>query len=208
MPATKKTTKTKTPKKTEVKPVVKPEINIQVEEEKPGKIEVFIPEETVNVPKDDETVDESVAAFEEEQKNGKEKYFQSVGRRKNSIARIRLYTKKSTDVIKEDKALIIVNNKDYYDYFTDSNLRLVVESPLRKLKSLNRFKASIVTHGGGLSGQASAIRHGLTRALVLFDINFKKKLKKAGFLTRDSRIKERRKPGLKKARKAPQWAKR
>jgi len=140
--------------------------------------------------------------------NGKEKYYQAIGRRKNSIARVRLYTKKSTDIIEEESALLFVNGKDYIDYFSDVNLRSVVESPLRKLKSLNRFKAVILVRGGGLSGQAEAIKHGLSRALVQFDQNFKKKLKKGGFLTRDPRAKERRKYGLKKARKAPQWQKR
>lgn len=140
--------------------------------------------------------------------NDKEKYYQAIGRRKESIARIRFYTKKSTDTAEEDKALITVNGKDYAEYFSDVNLRNILESPLRKLKSLNRFKATVVVRGGGLTGQADAIKLGLSRALVQFDINFKKKLKKAGFLTRDSRIKERRKYGLKKARKAPQWNKR
>ena len=138
----------------------------------------------------------------------KEKYFQAVGRRKESVAIVRLYTKKSTDVVEGDYALISVNDKDYRNYFTDKILQAVVESPLRKLKSTNRFKATVKVNGGGLSGQADAVKHGISRTLVLFDQNFRKKLKKAGFLTRDSRIKERRKYGLKKARKAPQWRKR
>lgn len=145
---------------------------------------------------------------EEEVKNGKEKYYETVGRRKESIARVRLYTKKSTDVIEGDKALISVNNKDYQTYFSDTNLQAVVESPLRKLKSMNRFKATVMVKGGGISGQAGAIKHGLARALTLFDANFRKKLKKGGFLMRDPRAKERRKYGLKKARKAPRWSKR
>lgn len=140
--------------------------------------------------------------------NGKEKYFQAIGRRKESVARVRLYTKKSTDTAEDEKALVIVNGKDYTEYFSDVNLRNVVESPLRKLKSLNRFKATIVVHGGGMSGQAGAIKHGISRALVEFDLNFRKKLKKSGFLTRDSRIKERRKYGHKKARKMGQFSKR
>lgn len=140
--------------------------------------------------------------------NGKEKYFQAIGRRKESIARIHLYTKKSTDTVEEEKALVTINGKDYLDYFSDINLRNVVESPLRKLKSLNRFKATVVVHGGGMRGQADAIKHGLARALVEFDLNFRKKLKKSGFLTRDSRIKERRKYGHKKARKMGQFSKR
>jgi small subunit ribosomal protein S9 len=141
-------------------------------------------------------------------KGGPEKYYQAVGRRKESIARIRLYTKKSSDVAGEEKAIVTVNNLNYTDYFKDVNFQHVVESPLRKLKSLNRFKATVIVNGGGLSGQAGAIKHGISRALELFDSNFRKKLKKSGFLTRDSRAKERRKYGLKKARKAPQWNKR
>src|SRR3989338_4318297 len=140
--------------------------------------------------------------------NGKEKYFEAVGRRKESVALVRLYTKKSTDTAEEEKALIVVNGKDYRSYFSDINLWGVVESPLRKLKSLNRFKATIVVGGGGLSGQASAIKHGISRALIEFDLNFRKKLKKSGFLTRDSRTKERRKYGHKKARKMGQFSKR
>ena len=140
--------------------------------------------------------------------NGKEKYFQAIGRRKESVARVRLYTKKSTDTVQEEKALVTVNGKDYRSYFSDMNLWNVVESPLRKLKSLNRFKATIVVNGGGLHGQAAAIKHGIAKALVEFDLNFRKKLKKSGFLTRDSRIKERRKYGHKKARKMGQFSKR
>ena len=79
---------------------------------------------------------------------------------------------------------------------------------LKKLKSTNRFKVTVVVHGGGKSGQAGAIKHGIARTLVDFDQNFRKKLKKSGYLTRDPRAKERRKYGLKKARKAPRWAKR
>src|SRR3989344_2337790 len=144
----------------------------------------------------------------EDKSSKKEKYFEAVGRRKEAVSIVRLYTKKSTDALEGDHALIRVNDKDYRDYFTDKTLQQIVESPLRKLKSLNRFKATVMVYGGGMSGQADAIKHGLSRTLVLFDLNFRKKLKKSGFLTRDSRVKERRKYGLKKARKAPAWSKR
>ena len=148
-------------------------------------------------------------ALETDEKNNKtEKYFESIGRRKESAARVRLYTRKSTDTVQEDKAIIQVNDKDYTEYFNDKNLHLVVESPLRKLKSLSRFKATVKVSGGGIAGQAGAVRQGMAQALVLFDNNFRKKLRKAGFLTRDPRAKERRKYGLKKARKAPRWSKR
>ncbi len=141
-------------------------------------------------------------------KTGKEKYFPSVGRRKEAIAQVRLSTRKSTDIADEEHAIVTVNGKNYTDYFSNVMLQHVVESPLRKLKSLNRFKATVVIRGGGIAGQADAIKHGISRALIIFDPNFRRKLKKSGFLTRDSRIKERRKYGLKKARKAPQWNKR
>lgn len=139
---------------------------------------------------------------------GPERYLEAVGRRKESVARVRLFTKKSSDVFPEDKGLILINQKSYQDYFKDPFLQNTVESPFRKLKSLDRFKGSIMVKGGGLTGQAQASRLGISRALILFDANYHKKLKKFGYLTQDSRIKERRKYGLKKARKAPQWAKR
>jgi small subunit ribosomal protein S9 len=157
-------------------------------------------------PDDDDDIE--VVIRDEVDEKGKEKYYQSVGRRKESIARVRLFTKKSTDSNKDDHALLTVNGKDYVDYFNDVNLLARVEAPLRKLKSLNRFKATAMVNGGGMAGQAEAVKHGLARALEVFDINFRKKLKKAGFLTRDPRVKERRKYGLKKARKAPSWSKR
>lgn len=153
-----------------------------------------------------EIVNEPVIEVVDEK--GPEKYYETVGRRKESIARVRLFTKKSTDITGEEMAIVTVNKKNYTEYFTDVNLQHIVESPLRKLKSLNRFKATVMVHGGGIAGQAGAIKHGISRALELFDPNFRKKLKKSGFLTRDSRAKERRKYGLKKARKAGQWSKR
>src|SRR3989344_1622186 len=99
-----------------------------------------------------------------------EKYYEAMGRRKESIARVRLYTKKATDLpasdhasgqissASEERALVIVNGKDYREYFSDANLWEIVESPLRKLKSLNRFKVTVVVRGGGKSGQAGAIK--------------------------------------------------
>lgn len=138
-----------------------------------------------------------------------EKYYEAIGRRKESTARVRVLTKKSTDLqVKENKGIIIINDKPYYEYFNSEMLQEIVDAPLKKLKSLNRFKATVKVKGGGIHGQADAIKFGLSRALVLFDPNFAKKLRKAGYLTRDSREKERRKYGLKKARKSPQWSKR
>lgn len=155
------------------------------------------------------TIPEKItSASEITKKVTEEKYYEAVGRRKESIARVRLYTKKAADIISEERVLITINGKDYHEYLTDVSLWEVVEAPLKKLKSINRFKVTVVIHGGGKSGQADAIRHGIARTLVKFDQNFRKKLKRAGYLTRDPRAKERRKYGLKKARKAPRWAKR
>lgn len=138
-----------------------------------------------------------------------EKYYEAVGRRKEATARVRVYTKKSTDLQpSEDQAIIAINDKPYFEYFNNPALQETVDAPLKKLKSLNRFKATVKVKGGGMTGQADAIKFGLSRALVLFDPNFSKKLRKAGYLTRDSREKERRKYGLKKARKSPAWSKR
>lgn len=157
-------------------------------------------------------VDEDVIIDEkkfEEAEKGPEKYYEAVGRRKEATARVRVLTKKAADQqASEDKAIITVNGMPYFEYFKHLKLQGIVESPLKKLKSLNRFKAIVTVRGGGMSGQADAIKIGFSRALVLFDTNFTKKLRKAGYLTRDARVKERRKYGLKKARKSPQWAKR
>ena len=157
-----------------------------------------------------EVATETVETVEtpEEKNGGPEKYYEATGRRKESVAIVRLFTRKSTDPVQDDRALITVNGKDYNLYFSDTNLSSIVESPLRKLKSLTRFKATVKVRGGGIAGQADAIKHGLARSLILFDANFRKKLRKAGFLTRDPRVKERRKYGLKKARKSPRWSKR
>ncbi|MBU2564142.1 30S ribosomal protein S9 [Patescibacteria group bacterium] len=134
------------------------------------------------------------------------RYYEAVGRRKSSIARVRILTSGPSKSIKEGNLLI--NDKPYKEYFPTLALQKRVEGPLARLKSLSRFKGTVKVNGGGIAGQADAVRHGLSRALVVFDTNFRKKLKKSGYLTRDPRKKERKKPGLKKARKAPQWSKR
>src|SRR3989344_3536613 len=147
--------------------------------------------------------------MDEEIKTEPEKYYEAIGRRKEATARVRVLTKKSTDEqLSEEKAIMTVNGKPYQEYFKAINLQSIVEAPLKKLKSVNRFKATVMVSGGGMTGQAESIKFGLSRALVMFDENFTKKLRKAGMITRDSRVKERRKYGLKKARKRGQWAKR
>lgn len=138
--------------------------------------------------------------------NKEKRYYETVGRRKTATARVRLFTSNLSQSANEGN--IIINEKPYKKFFSILELQDIVESPLKRLKSLNRFRATIKVNGGGIKGQAEAIRHGIARALVLFDSNFRKKLKKAGYLTRDPRKIERKKFGLKKARRAPQWSKR
>ncbi len=134
----------------------------------------------------------------------KEAYIEAVGRRKTSTARVR--------ITEASKASFIVNNKDAKDYFQTEVTRRLIQDPM--IKGLTVAKAGTKWHvearvsGGGMHSQAEAVRHGLSRALIASDIEFRPKLKTLGFLKRDPRAKERRKFGLKKARKAPQWSKR
>lgn len=143
---------------------------------------------------------------EKEKADKGKKYYEAVGRRKTAVARVRLFTTSPSESVMADN--FIINNKPYKEFFSTLSLQEAAKSPLIKLKSLNRFGISVIVKGGGIRGQAEAVRHGISRALVLFDINFRKKLKKIGYLTRDPRKKERKKFGLKKARRAPQWSKR
>ncbi len=128
-----------------------------------------------------------------------EKYFEAVGRRKTSIARVRLFTKPGD---------FLVNDKLYSVYFPTIELQKIVEDALQKMKLFGRFKVTVKAKGGGIHSQAEATRHGLARCLTKFNPDFRKRLKRAGYLKRDPRMKERKKPGLKKARRAPQWQKR
>lgn len=133
------------------------------------------------------------------------RYFEAVGSRKTSSARVRLFTARP---LEEQVGRILINDKPYTEYFPTADLQQIVEGSLNKLKSLNRFEVTVRVGGGGTKSQAEAIRHGIARTLVLFNADFRKKLKRAGYLKRDPRKKERKKYGLKKARRAPQWAKR
>jgi len=148
-------------------------------------------------------MEETLEKTEEEilkEASSKKRYFEAVGRRKTSTARVRLYT--------QQKKGIEINDKDLKEYFPVSSHQKVVLDPLEKLKCEDKFGFTIKVKGGGKSGQAGACRHGISRALVCLNPYFKKRLKKAGFLTRDPRMRERKKPGLKRARRAPQWSKR
>lgn len=127
------------------------------------------------------------------------KYFEAVGKRKTSIARVRLF-KKGTE--------FTINGKPYKEYFPTFHLQQIAEGSLRKVDLLDTFEISIKVKGGGISSQAQAVRHGIARALVKFDPELKPRLRKAGYITRDVRTRERKKPGLKRARRAPQWSKR
>ena len=126
-------------------------------------------------------------------------YFYGTGRRKKSVARVRIVP---------GTGVITINKKDIDDYFGLETLKLIVNQPFGVTETAGKFDIIATVNGGGLSGQAGAIRHGLARALVQADENNKPALKAAGFLTRDPRMKERKKYGLKGARRAPQFSKR
>ncbi len=126
-------------------------------------------------------------------------YFYGTGRRKKSVARVRVYP---------GTGKIIINDRDIDDYFGLDTLKLIVRQPLALTETAEKFDVICKVQGGGVTGQAGAIRHGLSRALLQHDENLRPLLKKAGFLTRDPRMKERKKYGLKGARRAPQFSKR
>ncbi len=126
-------------------------------------------------------------------------FFYGTGRRKTSVARVRLYNGTGT---------ITVNHRDIDEYFGLDSLKLIVRQPLALTNTTEKFDMVVRVQGGGVSGQAGAIRHGVARALLQYDEELRGSLKKAGFLTRDPRMKERKKYGLKAARRAPQFSKR
>ena len=126
-------------------------------------------------------------------------YFYGTGRRKKSVARVRVYA---------GTGKITINDRDIDDYFGLETLKLIVRQPLALTGPADKFDIVCRVGGGGVTGQAGAIRHGLSRALLQYDENLRPELKKAGFLTRDPRMKERKKYGLKGARRAPQFSKR
>lgn len=128
----------------------------------------------------------------------KVQYF-GTGRRKQSVARVRLVP---------GDGKITINNREIDDYFGLETLKLIVRQPLVLTETLSKFNVLVNVVGGGFTGQAGAIRHGITRALMVADGDLRPALKKAGFVTRDPRMKERKKYGLKKARRAPQFSKR
>lgn len=128
------------------------------------------------------------------------KYFEAVGRRKTAVARVR--------IVPAPKQSIVINGKDATDYFATAEMRMIAEAAFTDSKVAQKFKVTAMLSGGGIHSQAVALRHGISRALLEYDAELRKKLKKLGFLKRDPRAKERRKFGFKKARKSPQWSKR
>ena len=131
-----------------------------------------------------------------------EKYIEAVGRRKTSVARVRI-----TPLAKESgKNTFLVNGKELEVYFSVKEMQIIVAQSLSEVPE--KFKVSVKVSGGGIHSQSEALRHGIARALVEHNAGLRKSIKKAGYLKRDPRAKERRKFGLKKARKAPQWSKR
>lgn len=133
-------------------------------------------------------------------KTKENKYVETVGRRKTSIARVR--------ILEASKTSFLVNDRALEEYFPTAELQTMIRSALETSKVGGKWKITVKVKSGGITSQAGAIRHGISRALVEYDANLRKALKEAGYLKRDPRAKERRKFGLKKARKAPQWSKR
>ena len=130
----------------------------------------------------------------------KNPYMYGTGRRKSSVARVRVYPNGTGN--------ITINGRDIEEYFGLETLKMVVRQPLNATETLGKVDIIATVEGGGVSGQAGALRHGISRALLLVNPEFRPLLKKAGFLTRDPRMKERKKYGLKAARRAPQFSKR
>ena len=135
------------------------------------------------------------------EKKSTNKYIEAVGRRKTSTARVR--------IVSASKSHFLVNGREEKEYFKTESLRQIIHDPISKLeKSVAKWSVEVWVQGGGVHSQAEAVRHGLARALVLSDSGLRVGLKHLGYLKRDPRANERRKFGLKKARKAPQWSKR
>lgn len=148
----------------------------------------------------EEDISKEIAKAIKESTGKPDRYLEAIGRRKTAVARVRLFTKGEKE--------FLVNNKPYQKYFALEDDQETAVSSMKKMKCLDKFRVTVKVKGGGHSAQAEAVRHGTARVLVDFNNNFRKRLRKAGYLTRDPRMRERKKFGLKRARRAPQWAKR
>jgi len=205
--AEKKETKTavkKTAKKPEKESIVAKAVADAVIESKEIKAPVqplayVAPQDPLeDIAEDD--ISKEIAKTLKESAGKPDRYFEAIGRRKTSVARIRLYTKGDKE--------FLVNDAPYQKYFQTIDDQETCVSSMKKMKCLDKFRITVIVKGGGHRAQAEAIRHGTARVLVDFNANFRKRLRKAGFLTRDPRMRERKKFGLRRARRAPQWAKR
>jgi small subunit ribosomal protein S9 len=190
------------PEKKTTKKVVK-----KIEEKAPAVAESFGEAKPVFVTNEDlidsvseEEISKEIAQALKENSGKPDRYFEAIGRRKTAVARVRLYTKGDKE--------FIVNDESYQKYFDMPEDQENAVASMKKMKCLDKFRVTVIVKGGGHSAQAEAIRHGTARVLVDFNNNFRKRLRKAGFLTRDPRMRERKKFGLRRARRAPQWAKR
>ena len=185
--------------------------NAVVKEEDEKTLVVEVPEETKFTPiveqdisggedVGDEEISREIAKKIKEDAGKPDRYFEAIGRRKTAVARVRLFTKGEKE--------FIVNNKPYQQYFILPEDQETAVSSMKKMKCFDKFRVTVKVEGGGRHAQAEAVRHGTARVLVDFNQNFRKRLRKAGFLTRDPRMRERKKFGQKRARKSPQWSKR
>jgi len=209
MVAKKETTKKETTKKTTKKTTAKKETAVKtVVEKKVSKVAKKSLEDLKTVVKEEKAVETPKAEVKEvkvevpakrEPKKDKFGRSQATGKKKNAIARV---------FVKLGKGRITVNDRDMKDYFPRPVLQMIITQPFVVTNRLGEFDVVCTATGGGLSGQAYALRHGISRALDLFEPELHSTLKKAGFLTRDSRVVERKKPGLSKARKRFQFSKR
>ncbi len=196
---TKKETKTKKTKKTTTKSKKikkKSEVKVKKEKKKEKKEKKIKKEKKKKIEKKE--LEKKEAKKEKLVKPSR--YYEAIGKRKTAVARVRIWTKGEKE--------FLVNQKPLEKYFPLFEHQKTALASLEKMKCVGKFRVSVLVRGGGLSAQAEAIRHGTARALVLFNPDFRKRLKKAGFLRRDARMRERKKFGLKRARRAPQWGKR
>lgn len=191
-----KKTKTVKPKAEKVVKPAKESKAVKAKEEK------IVPK-AAKVVKETPVKAEKIEKVEKTAKNITQKYFSAIGRRKTSVAQVRLFENENAA-----DGDLIVNEKKLKEYFPVALQQNNVLAPLKAVGMHGKFSMTVIVRGGGTTGQVEAVRLGVSRALVEFDEKLKKSLKGLGFMTRDSRKVERKKAGLKKARKSPQWSKR
>ena len=187
----------------DIKKVIKKTTKPKKDEEKKVAVSVKKTVEVIKKVKAPVQTDEKVTEVANASKDDDKKkleYLYSVGKRKTAVAQVRVY--------KRGTGSFTVNGKEMNKYFPTLDLQERAEAPLKVVGQAEKLDVSVKVKGGGAVSQAEAARHGISKAVLQLNPNFRKPLKKAGYLTRDARKKERKKPGLKRARKAPQWKKR